>query len=227
MLLSFIRIDELLTNPRLASYVQSLKISRILWSERFNAVTASIVRRLSNVNKLSLRLVVWEGLSPSLKEALTDMLGSPSLNELSFTRFFIPTFAAMASLLSHATHLKVLHTDNWETLDADPVITVTNMEGIGAPRSIQLDRLHFTSTSLGGNSNVDFYSEWFQQERCPFDIRNLQSLQIGISSFALVNLLQLTGNNLRELEVRDVFSEITKSKSNILSAPYTTNSDIF
>jgi len=127
----------------------------------------------------------------------------------------------MASLLSHATHLKVLQTDNWESWD--PVGTVSEMRGIGAPRSIQLDRLQFTSPYWGGNSNLDRYLAWFQQEGCLFDIRNLQSLQIGISSFALVKLLQLTGNNLRELDVRDIFSEITQNPADAMPLTYTTN----
>jgi len=133
----------------------------------------------------------------------------------------------MASLLSHATHLKVLHSDNWENWDPVDSVTMSEIEGIGAPRSIQLDRLQFTSTYWGGffgpNTNVEHYSAWFEQERCLFDIRNLQSLQIGINSFALVKLLQLTGNNLRELDVWDVFSEITKNSADAVPLIYTTN----
>ncbi|KAE9385650.1 hypothetical protein BT96DRAFT_1026527 [Gymnopus androsaceus JB14] len=92
---SFRKINATLANSRLASYVQSLKLynfvdysgGKVVGS--LHAAAAQIVQCLSKVNKVQ--------------------LSAPSLTQIYLSNFFVSTFAELASLLGHATHLKVLH----------------------------------------------------------------------------------------------------------------------
>ncbi|KAE9395716.1 hypothetical protein BT96DRAFT_922653, partial [Gymnopus androsaceus JB14] len=209
---SFLKINAIFANPRLASYVQSMKLQQFTasWTNEtliasLHAAAASIVQRLPNVNMLSLESVTWEALSPLLKVALTDVFKTPSLTQIAFFMVSVPNFAQLASLLSHATHLRVLCPDVWYDNISIPV--ELNVDVIVAsshpPRSIQLDLLQFRRPS--SSVHVDIFLNWFQRDDCPFDVQNLQLLSIRLCTKSSA-MLQFLGRNLRELELLDVYS---------------------
>ncbi|KAE9392260.1 hypothetical protein BT96DRAFT_277575 [Gymnopus androsaceus JB14] len=153
----FLKLNAvLLESPHLASYVQSLvlQFGNATITEALNDVTASIVQQLSNVNSLSLSFVFWDRFSLPLQVALKDIFRAPSLTRVTLYEFSIPTFHELASLLSHATHLKALCVQ----VDCGYDMPRSAIDAIGAtsfpPRSIQLDRLQF------GQSFATYISSW-------------------------------------------------------------------
>ena len=88
-------------NPRLALYVRSLQLLKFDGDdEAFYTAAANVIRRLSNVNRLSLLFVDWQALPSLLKTALTEMFRAPSLTQVSLAMFTIRSFAELGSLLS-------------------------------------------------------------------------------------------------------------------------------
>ncbi|KAE9405700.1 hypothetical protein BT96DRAFT_915909 [Gymnopus androsaceus JB14] len=186
-------------NPSLASYVRSFKL--------LTAATANIVHRLANLNveKVALDLDEWNGVSPSLKEALVNMLRAHSVTRLSLTRFLI-TFKDLASLLSHMPHLKVLDLgiffQDWDVPNSS---LESNVEGAVAstahcpPRSIQLHQLR-----LASENELISFATWFQQDWCPFAVGNLKLCIIcTVYSEAAIDMLKLQqlGTKVRELKL--------------------------
>lgn len=204
---SLLNINAILADPRLASYVHSLEIHCIIQTlstldrVTLDAAIASIVQRLPNVKKLSLKRVVWKALSPLLKEALTDMLKLPSLKQLSLGWFMRTcSFTEVSSLLYNATHLKVLSIVG---LDIWNFQAGVDLEGMSATRPIRLDRLYFSPSF--SSMYVHHLLAWLQQDHCPLDVRELRSLCIGTNGrSSLVELLQFLGTNLRKLELIQV-----------------------
>lgn len=186
--------------PHLASYVRVLELhdsGMLIMEELLNAVV-NVVQCLSSVKKLVLAGIRWSLLSSSLGMAIIDVLRGTSLTHATLDRISIPAFADLASLLSHCTiHLKVLQVgvrcDIWDAPDS----SIT--EAGTSPRSIELDELHL----LYKNSIPSFIT-WFQQDSCPFKVRNLQLLHFGPYvplGLKAASLLQHVGKNLRVLKM--------------------------
>ncbi|KAE9392234.1 hypothetical protein BT96DRAFT_1023698 [Gymnopus androsaceus JB14] len=180
---SFRKIDATLANPRLASYVQSLKLYNFgFYSsgeaivDSLHAAAARIVHRLSKVNKVQ--------------------LSAPSLTQVYLSDFSLFTLAELSSLLGHATHLKVLHVEKDRHSRDGLSILQSPVEESGAPQSIQLDQLGFGRYF----ARFDLLLTWLQQDWCPFDVRNVRVLRIGPSPEAS-EMVRYLGRNLRELEL--------------------------
>lgn len=199
-------------NPRLASYVRSLhlamfcNISQTVDWEAVYTSTAMVIRRLSNVESLSLSCISWGSLSPSLTDSLIKMLRAPSVTRIFISNFNIPAFDDCALLLTQATNLKGLVVNNmfcndW-ALPENPYLLTPS-------RLIQLDELETDSSSV--------FASWFQQDTCPLQIQNLRSLKIVLEekindcSQKIAFMLQQAGGNLRELQIQ-VSDPIKESK---------------
>ncbi|KAE9383419.1 hypothetical protein BT96DRAFT_1009205 [Gymnopus androsaceus JB14] len=88
--------------PYLASYVRSLELERFLTQTEYDneqvtmpgevvyTVTASLVRRLSNLDDLSFFFVDWEGVPPLLQAALTEIYKAPSLTQFHANYVYTP-----------------------------------------------------------------------------------------------------------------------------------------
>ncbi|KAE9383073.1 hypothetical protein BT96DRAFT_930037 [Gymnopus androsaceus JB14] len=208
-----------------ASYVQLLKLYNFygyLVEEAtvtfLHAAAALIIQRLSKarVNKVHISGVAWYRLRISLKSALTDIFRAPSLTEVQLFYFPIFTFAELAS--GYATHLKVLHVSgDWDIRDGSSILQ-SHMEKSVAPRSIQLDQL-----GLGYIPRFDFLT-WLQQDSCPFDVRNLQVLRIGINPYASA-MVRYLGRSLRELELLEDYPFYRNQSDlvNVIPLEYTPN----
>ncbi|KAE9394292.1 hypothetical protein BT96DRAFT_998673 [Gymnopus androsaceus JB14] len=177
--------------PYLASYVRSLELRSFTQSSKaVCTTTASLVRRLSNLNSLSFDYVHWESMPALLKAALTDICQAPSITRFSAVDFYTPSFAKLASLLSHMRNLKMLHVSiynghiGWNVPNSSSFQKASH-----PPRSIQLDELQL--------HNVPGLMPWFQRDWCPFETRDLNSLVIT-GEVDMANL-QYFGTDLREL----------------------------
>ncbi|KAE9406205.1 hypothetical protein BT96DRAFT_1014987, partial [Gymnopus androsaceus JB14] len=191
-------------NPRLALYVQSLQLLKFDGDdEAFYTAAANVIRRLSNVNRLSLLFVDWQALPSLLKTALTEMFRAPSLTQVSLAMFTIHSFAELASLLSYMTHLKVLeitteisYHHDLDLPDNTPSELDVGVIGHAANHPSILEKLHL-------HSSLDTVMSWLQQDACPIDVRNLQSLEIDTRA-DIGTLLQYVGSSLTELKLRQV-----------------------
>lgn len=195
----YLKTAELLTasfnsNPRLASYVQSLTLLKFRefpdsctgYQDAVYTVTTDIVHRLSiagNLNKVML-LVSWNDLSSMLKVALTSMLKAPSITELWLSQFYIATFTEVVALLSHMSHLKGLKLglfcDGWDIPSSPSSLELGSLEGT-LSRNIKLDEL-----SLQGDDESIAFATWLQKDWCPFDVKTLRRLHLNHDSGALI-----------------------------------------
>ncbi|KAE9397852.1 hypothetical protein BT96DRAFT_1020512 [Gymnopus androsaceus JB14] len=216
------RLDALFSEkPHLASYVRSLKLTSFLvdydtepaMPAEACTATASLVQRLSEVNKLAFCFLEWEILPPLLKVALTELCKASSLTQFTTINFEIPTFTELASLLNDMRSLKVLvlhvsmYSDHWDALNSLP-------ESVTKPRRIQL-------TDLRLISYVHRFMTWFQQDWCPFDVRRLNSLEIGRE--VDMAALQYCGTNLRELKLQRLLPSYYDSNTNLAHLGCTPN----
>lgn len=175
--------------PSLASYIRYLELRRasignwVVLLALFDLWT-TLVEGLSNVKQILFCRVSWDGLPAPFKKAMADLFRTPSLTHVSLTEFTIHGYAELTSFLSHATRLKVL---------AACKVTLENRskyptpEGT-TPRSIRLDELEFTNDS-------HLLMDWFQQDSCPFEIRDLQVLRLD--RFPHANYRRLPVSSLR------------------------------
>ncbi|KAJ3813038.1 hypothetical protein F5876DRAFT_74299 [Lentinula aff. lateritia] len=195
-------------NPYLTSCVRTLELKQFSHGSRrashssnrmTYASTTRVVEQLSNVKKLTLARCDWETFTPELKTAVTDVFKTSSLTAVSLSHFSITSFNQLASLLSQSSCLSVLKIDFLHCHNGDAPAPIANCP----PRSIQLDqRLHFRFV------NMRTFVTWFQQDTCPLEIRNLQTLHIHIRHTTAPDyedtafLLQYIGSNLQELELQ-------------------------
>ncbi|KAJ3856200.1 hypothetical protein EV368DRAFT_78960 [Lentinula lateritia] len=133
------------------------------------------------------------------QQSVTDVFKTSSLTAVSLSHFSITSFNQLASLLSQSSCLSVLKIDFLHCHNGDAPAPIANCP----PRSIQLDqRLHFRFV------NMRTFVTWFQQDTCPLEIRNLQTLHIHIRHTTAPDyedtafLLQYIGSNLQELELQ-------------------------
>ncbi|KAE9397831.1 hypothetical protein BT96DRAFT_921162 [Gymnopus androsaceus JB14] len=206
--------------PYLASYVRILELRSFA---QFNAAppehavyvaTASLVRRLSNLNSLSFSSVSWESLPPLLQAALTEICKAPSVTRLSAIHFNISTFVEMASILSCMKNLKVLHInvlcDDWNVPNSLSELEIE--EANLPPQSIQLDELRL-------DINEPCFMDWFQQDSCP----------IGIPSQMDMATLQYFGTGLKDDVARMAstlnFAHLTNLRCLSLVLLYQTETD--
>lgn len=187
------------TSPHLASYVQSLGLLTLRSiPETLDTLLVAIIQRVSGVKRLSLCDVDWTGLSPLLRESLTDMFRAPSLIHLSLPVFDISSFTELTSLLSQMTQLKSLHVDpfcgNWDAMGFVPdLLAQSKGTGTSLPRST-LQHLGLGSLTRGREM-----AQWFQHESCPHQVENISSLEIYSNIYS--ETLQYFGANLRELKL--------------------------
>lgn len=182
------------SNPRLATYVRSLKLrNRCSTGTQYSdpevvASTVRIVQRLSNVIHLSLSHLDWDSLSPSLREALCNVFKAPSLTRITLNHFHIRMFAETATMLSHTTNLKVLKISpvfchNW-TLP-ETFMTTSPL--------LRLDKLRLDYV----NSPI---ASWIQRKIAP----NLRSLELSSGSLMDFEVLRHFSRDLEKLEIDDV-----------------------
>ncbi|KAE9408062.1 hypothetical protein BT96DRAFT_1013544 [Gymnopus androsaceus JB14] len=180
-----------LEKPYLASYVRTLELQSFAHAATpVYTATASLVQRLSEVKKLIFHFVEWKSLPPLLKAVLTEICKAPSVTHFCAIQFELPTFAELASLLSGMKNLKVLDAS---VVCEDSKVPNSLPESEMKPRHIQLSDLRFTSSFLP-------FTTWFQQDWCPFEVGNLNSLEI--TSEVDIVTLQYFGTNLRQLKLR-------------------------
>ncbi|KAE9382767.1 hypothetical protein BT96DRAFT_1010062 [Gymnopus androsaceus JB14] len=109
---------------------------------------------------------------PLLREALYDIFSIPSLTRVTIQRFHFSNFVELASLLSHATYLKVLAVESIYCADTDLPLSldlITNRP----PRSIKLNEFVVTTSAFMS------LIPWFKQETCPFNVQDLNNLCIS------------------------------------------------
>ncbi|KAE9397850.1 hypothetical protein BT96DRAFT_995409 [Gymnopus androsaceus JB14] len=203
------RLDSLFAEkPYLASYVRSLELRRFIYfatdTSDLHTATVDVVRRLSNVNNLSFVHVRWECLSSLLQAALAEICKTPSVTRFSTFDFYIPRFAELASLLSHMGSLRVLDAGGAIYYDPYPLPNILSTLGIHPPRSIQLDEL--------GLSNGRRFIDWFQQDSCPFGIRNLKSFEIPSRA---MDTLQYFGTSITELTLHGYYPVNPRSSEHV------------
>lgn len=194
------------SKPRLATYVRCLILHDFDHvSKEVHISAAFIIQRLSAVNELSFDLVNWTLLSPSLKEALTNLVRAPSMTRLSLCKFSTREFSELGSLLSQAIHVKTLR-----VLESTPQSPVCNITALSPPRSIKLDDLllQIESPELHHHPPPTrlTLSEWLQKEYCAFEIGCLKTLRIRHNRLdhpLIASMLQQTGGSLGELELQD------------------------
>lgn len=185
--------------PHLASSVRylALDLNLIALMVPIQVSIAEVIQRLSNVNKIQFRNVNWHTSSPLLRTAMSDVLKLPYLTRVTISWLIVPKFADMASLLSHATHLEALEV-RFLYFDEG---TLPNPSALAAnlPRSIKLNE--FVTDDIGT------FTWWFQQESCPFEVRNLRHLCMdGISTTRAYRsagfMVQHVGGSLTKLELQ-------------------------
>ncbi|KAE9397891.1 hypothetical protein BT96DRAFT_995452 [Gymnopus androsaceus JB14] len=119
-------------------------------------------------NSLLFSSINYETLPPLLQAALTEICQAPSVTRFSAIQFDRPTFAEMASLFSCMRNLKVLDVGiifhDWNMPDS-------LSEADTKPRRIQLSELRLMSS-------LRLFMTWFRQDWYPFEVRNLNSLEI-------------------------------------------------
>ncbi|KAE9397825.1 hypothetical protein BT96DRAFT_1020492 [Gymnopus androsaceus JB14] len=185
--------------PYLASYVRSLKLKRFLTQTDYDnkqvtvpevvyTAAASLVRRLSNLSSLSFDYVFWEGLPPLLQAALTEICAA-SLTQFSASYFYIPTFAELVSLLSCMRSLKILDV----RVECDDWNVPSSLSSDTEPQRIQLSNLRLGFCRP--------FITWFQQDGCPFEVRNLNLLEID--SDETTEILQYLDISLKELKLHN------------------------
>ncbi|KIK70103.1 hypothetical protein GYMLUDRAFT_213194 [Collybiopsis luxurians FD-317 M1] len=208
--------------PHLATYARTLELrqyekpSRTVdakeLQETLQTCTAKVIQRLTNITNLSILRLNWSQINPPMRAALTGVFQIPSVVRVSLSLFAIPTFAELASLLSHVTHLKVLKITflachNWDIPlppspadDSNPDVRSISTSP-PPPRSIHLDELVHLHLV-----NIRAFTAWFQKDWCPFQVSNLHSLHLHRSAtfdyHGTAFMLESIGENLKELELQ-------------------------
>lgn len=193
-------LDE---KPVLVTYVLRLELQNFDGEETTSddekdalcVSVAGVVNRLSRVRQLVMACVDWDHLSSILRTALSGILSTPSMIDLTLHAFTISNVTNLISLLGHAVHLKALKAlDVMFCKESNDSINYTGPP----PGCIKLDTLVFNS------SESDFLA-WFQQQSCLFRFENLRSLKIWVQcagNFEMAAfLLQQAGGSLMELEL--------------------------
>ncbi|KAE9393792.1 hypothetical protein BT96DRAFT_999153 [Gymnopus androsaceus JB14] len=192
--------------PYLASYVRSLEVVHFrpddLSSKLEEAapLASQVIHRLSYVEHILLYDCEKNMLSefPVLREALYDIFNLPSLTRVTIQHCRFGTFIELASLLSHATHLKVLTIGSVGCFDRNLPSTSDLMSNV-PPRSIKLEEFAVTASGFFN------FIPWFEQESCPFQVQDLQFLRMRLSASLRTSphiLVRLVGHGLTKLELQ-------------------------
>ncbi|KAE9400938.1 hypothetical protein BT96DRAFT_619575 [Gymnopus androsaceus JB14] len=165
--------------PYLASYVCSLEVVHYrpedFFSQEATPLAAQVIQRLSKVKHVLLyhcEKVILSDFS-ILREALYDLFNLPSLTRVTVQECRFGTFAEVASLLSHATHLKALTIDSLGCFDTDLPTSSDLMPNL-PPKSIKLDEFVVTAGAFS-------LTPWFEQESCPFQVQDLHFFRTRLS----------------------------------------------
>lgn len=224
-LASYVRFLELRNFDRPIPYSARLMYNQ----EAIHDSTAILVRLFTNLDSLSLFRMNWIALSPFLQSALGGLFRDPEtrMTRVTLALFAIPRFEELVGLLGglrclRALKVSFLNCTDWEVpegrdgdnsrsksesfsgLESEEdgtsmMISTTSVPP--PPRSIHLDQLlHFHQVHLRS------FTTWLQQDSCPFEVRNLRSLQIHRSETPFdfggtAFMLQYVGDSLRELEL--------------------------
>ncbi|KAE9384338.1 hypothetical protein BT96DRAFT_929343, partial [Gymnopus androsaceus JB14] len=186
-------------NPYLASVVRCLTVN--FCSEDASPWAAQVIQRLSKVKHVLLDSCAQNMLSdfPLLREALYDIFSIPSLTRVTIEHCRFSNFVELASLLSHATYLKVLAVESMYCADTDLPLSSDLIPNL-PPRSIKLDEFVVTTSAFMS------LIPWFKQETCPFDVQDLQFLHARLASTPRLRvsadfLVQRAGHSLTKLEL--------------------------
>ncbi|KAJ3825114.1 hypothetical protein F5880DRAFT_1505680 [Lentinula raphanica] len=219
--------------PFLASYVQFLELERLAfghdilrWAQGHTqdvsfATTTSIVKRLDNVEVLSLRDSCWDQLSLDLREALVHVLRRPSIDTIILYSFIISSLDALASVLCQASSLSTLYIYSLTCVNRD---LPSSIKHTPSSRSIQLDQLCLNDGSLDTSRSTGAFLIWLQQDSCPFRVRNLRSLDLDRKSFSdedIAWMLRYAGDNLQKFTLREPFE--LNQPSTLFHARHTPN----
>ncbi|KAJ3729618.1 hypothetical protein C8R42DRAFT_171518 [Lentinula raphanica] len=165
--------------------------------------TTQLIKRLHNLKSLLFFQGRWDLLSLELQEALMHLFNQPSLTRVTLSFFSILSLQNLASLLSQATNLQVLklhfpHCYDWGCPTTPPIDHPS--------RSIRLDQ------SLCVRSrNIRAFVTWFQHDSCPFEIRELRSLELDVikppNDAEFASMLRYTGGHLQDLILHGPFDD--------------------
>ncbi|KAJ3969139.1 hypothetical protein EV361DRAFT_922502 [Lentinula raphanica] len=97
----FLNLDGLCLNSR-------TQISLLHRKEILLHSTTQLIKRLHKLQSLVFFQNHWGLLSLELKEALMQLVNQPSLARINLLSFYIPSLQNLTSLLSQASHLKML-----------------------------------------------------------------------------------------------------------------------
>ncbi|KAJ3770192.1 hypothetical protein FB446DRAFT_745020 [Lentinula raphanica] len=202
------------TKPYLASCVRTLELTYYRSEHDLSTQLVSfiipLVEQLRNVNSLILSSCNWGSLCLELRRALMHLLSQPSLIRLILSGVYgfsnMDEVFALLSLGSNLKTLKIMTVSYGDRVSfTEDTIPVPHENH---PRSIQLDQ------SLLLDYHAAAYITWFQQVSCPFEIRNLRCLHIGMEKTPdewLAWMLQYIGENLQELTLSGLLDQPSTS----------------
>ncbi|KAF5390062.1 hypothetical protein D9757_003771 [Collybiopsis confluens] len=204
-------VDLFDDKPHLTKFVKTLELRQYEKPSRtrdarelqqaLQISTANVIRRLSDITNLSIFRLTWSNLNDTLKDALVQAFSAPLLTRVSLSLVAIPTFAELASLLTRVKLLKVLKITFLACHNWDIPPPAAPAENCVPPRSIHLNELvHFHLV------NIRAFTAWFMQDYCPFELSNLQTLELHRSATfdyqGTAFMLEYIGANLKELELQ-------------------------
>ncbi|KAJ3751842.1 hypothetical protein EV360DRAFT_75865 [Lentinula raphanica] len=208
-------------NQRLAFGHDILRWAQGHTQDVFFATTTSIVKRLDNVEVLSLRDSCWDQLSLDLREALAHVLRRPSIDTIILYSFIISSLDALASVLCQASSLSTLYIYSLTCANRD---LPSSIKHTPSSRLIQLDQLCLNDGSLDTSRSTGAFLIWLQQDSCPFKVRNLRSLDLDRKSFSdedIAWMLRYAGDNLQKFTLREPFE--LNQPSTLFHARHTPN----